>query len=187
MSLLSWPSCAFVLHRKPADDFDVVVEQLAVFNFDGIAPFFDLPEEQSLWATMEPSRRRDDNVVCTVPGTRLSSDLASRGIEHLDLARVDVEGHEPQVLEGMVLLLGRCATSLLLEIRTVAAARRIADLTASVPSLVFDLDEKAPPRRVERLGRASSFWNYLLCAEEKVPRQGSSDDAGGGRIICGPN
>lgn len=150
------------------NDFNVVAERLAVSNADGLATLFDLPGEQSLQATMEPSRRREDSVVCTVRTTRLSSYLASKGIERLDLAKVDVEGHEPQVLEGMSPLLERCATSLLVEIQTVAAAQRIADLTASVPYLVFDIDEKGLPRRVERLDRGSSFWNYLLCTEEKA-------------------
>jgi len=72
--------------------------------------------------------------------------FTARGVERLGLAGIDDlakgrrRGPRTAGIGGMVVPLGRCATRLLREFRTVVAARRIGDLTASVPYLVFDLE-----------------------------------------------
>jgi FkbM family methyltransferase len=51
----------------------------------------------------------------TVPTRRLDDLMAERGLERLDLVKIDVEGHERQVLEGAKATLGRFQPALVIE------------------------------------------------------------------------
>ena len=62
----------------------------------------DDPEANSLFGD-----DAQDNTPCVrVPAITLDDDLAARGIQHVDLLKIDAEGAEPFVLDGATRLLG---------------------------------------------------------------------------------
>ena len=79
--------------------------QIAVSNFIGTAemhiPLGDLPTSASL----NPEGFRGfDGILQQVPVTTIDAVVGERAV---DLAKIDVEGFEPQVLEGMQMTLQR--------------------------------------------------------------------------------
>jgi FkbM family methyltransferase len=97
-----------------------------------------------------------------VPVHRFDSVFESAGLDSLDLVKVDVEGHEPEVLEGMGALLAKFRPTFLAEVLSDAAGRRLESLVDGLGYIYFDLDEVRPPRLSPHI-HASSHWNYLIC------------------------
>jgi FkbM family methyltransferase len=100
-----------------------------------------------------------------VPMGRLDSLIEAEGIGRIDLAKIDVEGHEPEVLEGMGPFLEKCKPTLLIEVLTDRAGERLEAVLDNLRYVYFDLDDVGPPRRSRHI-RASSHWNYLICQPE---------------------
>jgi FkbM family methyltransferase len=97
-----------------------------------------------------------------VPVHRFDTVFEAMGLHSLDLVKVDVEGHEPQVLEGIGTLLAKFRPTFLVEVLTDGAGRRLESLVDGLGYVYFDLDEVRPPRLSPHIG-ASSHWNYLVC------------------------
>jgi hypothetical protein len=97
-----------------------------------------------------------------VPVRRFDSVFEALGLDGLDLVKVDVEGHEPEVLEGMGTLLTKYRPAFLIEVLTDEAGRRLESLIDALRYVYFDLDDVGPPRLSPHIC-ASSHWNYLVC------------------------
>src|SRR5262249_42109813 len=96
-----------------------------------------------------------------VPMSRLDFVIRSHGLDGLDLIKVDVEGHEPEVLEGMGPFLAESKPTLLIEVLSDSAGEKLEALLGPLEYLYFDLDEIGPPRKRPHI-RKSSHWNYLV-------------------------
>jgi len=106
------------------------------------------------------ARGVDEEVVRT---TRLDTVIESYSINRVDLVKIDVEGHEPEVLDGMGRFLGEFKPTLLIEVLSDVTGQRLEALLGDLGYLYFDLDEIGLPRLMEHI-RASSHWNYLVCS-----------------------
>jgi hypothetical protein len=93
---------------------------------------------------------------------RLDALIERHAIDRLDLVKVDVEGHEPQVLDGMGTYLRRWRPTLLIEVLTDAAGAALENRLEGLGYLYFDIDEVGPPRQTSHI-RKSAHWNYLIC------------------------
>ena len=154
--------------------FDIVAEELALSNQDGTATLYDFNSEHVLAATLDreiyaelPGEQRE----VSVPVTKLSTYIAARGLERVDLMKIDVESHEPEVLEGLGAYLQSFKPTLLIEVLTDAVGRSLERIVGGLGYLYFDIDEVNPPRRVEQI-RKSGHWNYLLCQPAVADRLG---------------
>lgn len=98
----------------------------------------------------------------SVPVSRLEALLDVSGVSEVDLVKIDVEGHEPEVLRGMGPLLDKCKPTLLIEVLSDVAGGRLEELLEGLGYLYFDLDDVKAPRSVPHI-RKSSHWNYLIC------------------------
>ncbi len=110
----------------------------------------------------------DDEVV---PTKRLDELIEGCGIGCVDLAKIDVEGHEPEVLEGMGQFLAEFKPTLLVEVLSDWAGEKLGALLGNLGYLYFDLDEVNAPRCKRRI-RASTRWNYLACSPATMQELG---------------
>jgi len=97
--------------------------------------------------------------------SRLDALIEAEGISRIDLVKLDVEGHEPDVLAGMGPYLAKYRPSLLIEVLSDPAGERLEAMLGSLAYVYFDLDDVGAPR-VRPHVRASSHWNYLVCQPE---------------------
>jgi FkbM family methyltransferase len=147
---------------------------LALSNTEGPDVIFDPPDshrhasldyDEACHATTSEPR--------TIPVTRttLLRFAQQHQLTSIDLMKIDVEGHEPQVLQGMGELLARMRPAILPEVKSDQKAAEIEGLIQNMGYLVFDIDETYGPHRLEQL-KASSTLNVLLCPEEAAPKVG---------------
>jgi FkbM family methyltransferase len=147
--------------------FNVVSYEAAVSNFDGRAVIYDQPTEHILSVTVnkntqDPSIPVIEKEIRTVT---LASFIEENKIPKIDLMKIDVETHEPEVLEGMKAYLGEHMPTLLIEILEDEIGRKVEAILKGLGYLYFDIDEVNRPRQVNRLVR-SSYYNYLICDHE---------------------
>jgi hypothetical protein len=97
---------------------------------------------------------------------RLDTLICEYGIERVDLIKIDVEGHEPAVLEGLGDYLRRFSPTILIEILTDEVGAKVEGFLTGSEYKYFYLDEqKSTIREVGKLTRQESY-NYLVCSEQ---------------------
>lgn len=145
----------------------------AVSDHTGTATIYD-PGDEHLYSisvnknTYEASEKVSP---VQVPVFRLDDFIDQHHLPRIDLAKVDVELHEIEVLRGFGRYLREHRPSLLIEIREEDLAARVEEQVAGLGYLYFNIDERAGVRRVDRLG-PSDYFNFLLCSEETAKRIG---------------
>jgi FkbM family methyltransferase len=141
----------------------------AISNYSGTAKLYDLPEkEHVLSVSLESDWNRDDPrlVPVEVPCYTVVDLLFAEGEEHVDLLKIDVETHEPHVLEGFRQILTKDRPSMLIEILNEDVARKVSHIIEGLDYVYFDIDDVTwPPRQVRSLGQSGHF-NYLICRPE---------------------
>ena len=111
--------------------------------------------------------RSEHSQVIAVPVITLDSYLKDGAVQHVDLVKIDVETHEPQVLRGAVEMLKTHRPYIFVEVlfcADTAALDAIAQEHKYIPiSMTYDRLEIC--KRVEH--RAGHI-NYFFCPEEKL-------------------
>jgi len=92
-------------------------------------------------------------------------------LDHIDLIKIDVEQHEPQVLAGFKQHLAAFKPTLLIEILTNSVAEQVYESVKDLGYLYYNIDETKGVRRTERLEK-SDYYNYLLCSPETAQMLG---------------
>lgn len=157
----------WLLQNCSLNGFDINIQTCALSNLDGETLIYDLPLEYHQHASLNQSRAAHwgfELVECKTRVKRLDSFIVQENLEQVDLMKIDVEGHEPEVLEGMGSYLARMRPSLLIEIESNEAAYNINQLIYGLDYLFYDIDENNGCRRVSALSK-SSTRNILLCSE----------------------
>jgi FkbM family methyltransferase len=141
--------------------FSVEVHGVALSDSEGDRPYdgYQLVSERTAGARPTPT-------------TTLARIIEQEGLESIDLMKLDVEGHEPQVLLGMGEYLRRFRPNMLLEIIGLdpdageEQAQRIRPLLRDLDYVFYSVDDcRGTARRLPEL-QASDFWNVLVCRPE---------------------
>lgn len=152
------------------NNFDIICLEEAASNFDGEATIYDTNAEHTYSVTVNKNTLSSDaNVVeTTIKTIRLDTFIEKKGLTNIDLMKIDVETHEPEVLEGMGKYLAKFKPSILIEILDDSVGERVEKLVTDCGYLYFNIDDKAKKvRQVEKITK-SDFWNYFLCSPEKA-------------------
>ncbi|MFN5355588.1 MAG: FkbM family methyltransferase [Bacteroidota bacterium] len=107
----------------------------------------------------------------TVACTTLDAAVRAYSLDHIDLIKIDVEQHEPQVLAGFKQHLAAFKPTLLIEILTNSVAEQVYESVKDLGYLYYNIDETKGVRRTERLEK-SDYYNYLLCSPETAQMLG---------------
>lgn len=156
------------------NNFDVICIEDAASNFDGEETIYDTNAEHTYSVTVNKNTLSEKvNVLETKINTlRLDTFIKKTGLIKIDLIKIDVETHEPEVLEGMGKFLEEFRMSILLEILDDSIGERVEEMVANCDYLYFNIDDRAGTiRRVDKITK-SDFWNYLLCTPEKAEKLG---------------
>ena len=93
---------------------------------------------------------------------RLDEFIEQNNIHKIDIMKIDVETHEPEVLEGMGKYLTIFKPTLLIEILNDNIANQIQSLIEDIDYIYFNLNEKGDIKQVNNLSK-SDFHNFLIC------------------------
>lgn len=138
--------------------------ELALSNNDGEAIIYDSPTPHVYSVTVNKNISGLTNTIPTkIQTQKLSTLIKQQKIGAIDLIKIDVETHEPEVLEGMEEYLVRYKPTLLIEILNDEAGAKIQQQLKNIDYLYFNIDEINLPKRVDKLTK-SDFYNFLICS-----------------------
>jgi FkbM family methyltransferase len=138
------------------NSYDIKSYKKAVSNFDGNLSIED-------YSGSSPS--------ITVESIALDTFITQNKLEKIDLLKIDVETHEPQVLEGFLKHLSEFKPTFLIEILNNEIAEIIFNTVSKYEYLYFNIDERQGVRQTDRIEK-SDYFNYLLCSRETANKLG---------------
>lgn len=138
----------------------------AVSDRSGMAILYDSPDsEHVLSVSLDPTWNSESTRLrpVEVPSITVQDLLKAYGSTKADLLKIDVETHEPAVLDGCGSLIREHRPTLLVELLNDEVAARVAAHVDGLGYEYYDIDERTwPPPRVAKLGK-SGHWNFLIC------------------------
>ena len=155
-------------YNNRLNDYDIVCFAWAISDSDGTATIYDTPTEHVYSVTVNKNLSAENiEVIPTeIKVRRLDSLIEEMKIEKIDLIKIDVETHEPEVLEGFGKYLDKFKPTMLIEVLNDEVGEKIEALVKGCDYLYFNLDEKSDSiRKVERITK-SDYYNYLICSRE---------------------
>ncbi len=98
---------------------------------------------------------------------RLEDYIRSENIKSVDLMKIDVERHEPMVLEGMGKYLSSFKPDMLIEIQSPLIAEKIHSLVSDIDYCFFNIVENKGLFKIDSLNLGNN-QNYLICNPSTV-------------------
>lgn len=152
------------------NDLEITAVEKAVSDGNGQAVIYETGAEHMYSVTvnknMEPEN--PDMKEVRIETVRLDTFIGENGLDTIDLMKIDVETHEPEVLAGMGEYFEKFKPALLIEILEDEVGRRVEELVSGKEYLYFNIDDKKKSlRRVDHIVK-SDLWNYLICSKEKA-------------------
>ena len=146
------------------NNFEIGCLEMAASNFNGKAIIYDTDDAHALSVTVnknlhESGRKVLEKEIRTIT---LKSFIEDKNISRIDLMKIDVETHEPEVLEGFGEYLARFKPAMLIEILNDEVGARVSGMITGLDYLYFNIDENKGIRQVQTIEH-SDYYNYLLC------------------------
>ena len=152
--------------------FPTICVNKALSDADGTAIIYDTGREHVLSVTVNQNLTPNQQVKeVSIPITRLDTYFSQLPFERIDVMKIDVECHEPEVLKGMGSLLHTYRPSLLIEILNDTVAQQVHEIVKDLSYLYFNINEEGGIRRVEKLEK-SDYFNYLFCTKQTAIKLG---------------
>lgn len=155
------------------NQFDIQCFNVAVSDHTGKAKFYDTNDEHTYNVVINkdysnnPLYHPVEIDVITIDDVIVKEKLAT-----IDLIKIDVETHEPEVFKGFTTIM-KYHPSILVEVLREDIGHQIESLLNQFGCnyLYFDIDEERGIKQVEHLGKSSGF-NYLICTREIAEKIG---------------
>jgi FkbM family methyltransferase len=150
------------------NNYDILAFEKAVSNNTGTAIIYDTDAKHTFSVTVNKNMSDDltqSFIETVIEIITLDSFIKENNIEKIDLIKIDVETHEPEVLEGFRENIQKFKPTLLIEILNNDIANKIQSLVAGMDYLYFNIDELGGVRQVDRLTK-SDYYNYLICSKK---------------------
>jgi FkbM family methyltransferase len=139
----------------------------AVSDHCGEATFYDTDEDHTYSITIGKDLSQDNRYHPVQVTITTIDDIAREGaLETIDLIKIDVESHEPEVLKGFSGV-SKYQPAILIEILSDEVGSRVQKELENygAPYLYFDINEEKGVTWVEHITKSTGM-NYLLCTEE---------------------
>lgn len=153
-------------HNMELNKYNVLCLDVAASDKDGEAIIYDTDDEHTYSVTVNEDRSLPGVVTkpVTIKTARLDTLIEKHQIPKVDLMKIDVETHEPQVLEGYKKYLKEHQPTMLIEILNDEVAQKVENILNECTSgyLYFNIDERGGIRKTEHLSR-SDYFNFLIC------------------------
>jgi FkbM family methyltransferase len=147
---------------------------IALSNKNGDAIIYDIPDMEHIYSvTVNKNMFTAGTPVIetTIQTKTLDSIILEQNIPKIDLIKIDVETHEPEVLEGYMMNLKKHMPSVIIEVLTDDVGKKVESYIKDLPYLYYNIDENAGLKRVKNIVK-SDYYNYLLCTEETAVKLG---------------
>ncbi|MCS6980940.1 MAG: FkbM family methyltransferase [Flavobacteriales bacterium] len=153
--------------------FDIICEKLAVSSQIGLQTFYDVPDENQTSASLSPDKLKNfkdyQGPICeyAVETVTLAHYVETHAIPQIDLIKIDVELHEPQVVAGLGPYLERWRPIIFLEVLTPSIAEELNKIIDREKFTVFKLISYRKAIRVPRFEADPDHWNFVVFSKDK--------------------
>lgn len=156
-----------LVHNVEMNQYDIKCLKQAISNENGTAVIYDKDTDHTYSVTVNKdlSIHKESSFQVEIETLRLDQLIEEDSIEHIDLIKIDVETHEPEVLEGMGSYLKKFEPTLIIEILNDEVASRIQSLIQGIEYVFYVIDENSGVKKVDSL-RKSDYFNFLICKKE---------------------
>jgi len=146
--------------------YDIVCYPKAVSDKSGEAIFYDSSSEHIYTVVINKDLSNDNRYYpVKVPIISIDEVIEEQNLTSVDLLKIDVETHEPEVLTGFSMI-QKFKPTLLVEILDDSIGKRVQEVLENhgCNYLYFDIDEGKGFKKTENIRKSSGF-NYLVCTE----------------------
>jgi len=155
------------------NNYPVFTEKVALSNQIGTAKMYMFKDKLNYMTSINKNRYVENpdviqgkEIVEVTIKLQLFSNLFEKYNFHsLDLIKIDVEGHEVEVLSSMIDLIKVYKPNILVEILTDEIAENINTIFTKLDYIFISIDENSKPKRVTKITN-NYHHNYLLCNSE---------------------
>lgn len=156
------------------NNYDILCVDKALSNSDGEALIYDdLSSEHSYAATVNVNLRPNNSKVggAKIKTIKLGTFIEEQHVVKIDLIKIDVETHEPELLEGFGKYLKQFEPTMLIEILDDMIAAKVYVFIKGIPYLYYNINEQKGPRKTETLSKSDGY-NFLICKKEVAMKLG---------------
>lgn len=155
------------------NNYSIVPVEKAVSNAEGRAVIYDTATEHVYSVTVNKNLSSPETKVTEtiIETTTLNSFIRQNKINKIDLIKIDVETHEPEVLKGFSEYLHHFKPTMLIEILNDEIGAKVDKLVRDLGYLYFNINETGTIRQVETITK-SDYYNYLICSSEIAAKIG---------------
>jgi FkbM family methyltransferase len=153
--------------------YDIGCHEVGLSNYDGEAVIYETDGEHVYSVTVNQNIHSQHTAVkeTRIRVQRLDTFIEQQALPRIDLLKIDVETHEPEVLEGFGAYLEKFKPTLLIEILTAEVAEKVSAWVGHLGYCYFNIDENKGIRQVDAIA-VSDYYNFLLCTEEVAKELG---------------
>lgn len=153
-----------LLYNIQINKYNIICFQKAVSNSIGKAIIYDTDDPHIYSVTVNKNFQPYSKKVYEVEieTVTLEKVIKQENLKNVDLVKIDVETHEPEVLEGFGEYLARFKPNMLIEILNDEVGAKIRNIVDGLDYLYFNIDENKGIRQVQKIEH-SDYYNYLLC------------------------
>lgn len=160
---------AKLVQNNILNGFNVQCHQIALSNFSGTQTFYDVSSENPTSSSLTPAMISDKGNIKSYDVSTLTMDdfLKANPSSRPDLIKIDVEMHEPELMEGFATI-RECRPIVFIEILTDAIADRLNAQLEDADMAYFELNYRSlHPIATLTKGRPY-FWNFLIVPRERL-------------------
>ena len=145
------------------NNFNVHCHEIAASDNTGTTMIFDPGEEHGYAASI--TNRHSFKNATEIQTIKLDDFICEKGIHKVDLVKIDVEGHEPEVISGFLIGITKFKPTMLIEVLSEDVGSKINSLLEGKGYLFYNIDEKTGLTKVECITKSSGY-NFLICQPE---------------------
>ncbi len=161
--------CKKLSHNAAINQYDIRCNCLAVSDYSGDAVIYTADENfaysvtvnQNLWVT------EGEPIKLDIKTTTLNDYIEQQNITQVDLVKIDVETHEPEVMAGFDKYFPLFKPVVLIEILNESVAEKLAPYFPVTEFDFYNIDERSGIKKVAALSK-SDYYNFLVVPKEKA-------------------
>lgn len=161
-----------LLKNNQVNDFDIVCEKIALSNHNGKSVFYDVPDKNQTSASLSGRKLKNwdgyNGLIneYEVLVQTFDSYVKEKNIQNVDLVKIDVEMHEPEVLQGMIESIKHFKPYILVEVLEDDIGETIENYFDE-DWLFFHLKNENELVKTEKIRRVDYLWNYFLVHKDR--------------------
>jgi FkbM family methyltransferase len=150
--------------------YDIACIEKAASDKNGKTVIYETGIDHVAAASLNIETRQygDLDVETEIDAITLDSFIEEYNIEKVDLVKMDVETHEPNVLEGYKKFLKQHRPDLLIEVLTDEVGHKLQEILDGLNYHYFNIDDKKGIVRRTDIITKSDYSNYLVCTRESA-------------------